>query len=99
MCFHSFFDHWMLRIGGCCWSGLRGPAILVVYYLLLGQVKMRLMPDFKRLTMMQSELEGDYRTAHSRLIANSEVCLKNNAFAWFIQRVNSFLEDVLSSIS
>lgn len=30
------------------------------------------MPDFKKLTMLQSELEGDYRTAHSRLITNSE---------------------------
>ena len=28
------------------------------------------MPDFKKLTMLQSELEGDYRTAHSRLITN-----------------------------
>jgi ABC-type uncharacterized transport system fused permease/ATPase subunit len=37
-----------------------------------GQIKLRLMPDFKKLTMLQSELEGDYRTAHSRLITNSE---------------------------
>jgi ATP-binding cassette subfamily D (ALD) long-chain fatty acid import protein len=31
-----------------------------------------LQPNFKRLTEQQSELEGNYRTAHSRLIANSE---------------------------
>jgi ATP-binding cassette subfamily D (ALD) protein 3 len=52
--------------------GARGPVIIAGYYLVLGQVKMRLMPDFKKLTMLQSELEGDYRTAHSRLITNSE---------------------------
>jgi ABC-type uncharacterized transport system fused permease/ATPase subunit len=31
-----------------------------------------LQPNFKRLTEQQSELEGNYRTSHSRLIANSE---------------------------
>lgn len=30
------------------------------------------MPNFKKLTEQQSELEGTYRTCHSRLIANSE---------------------------
>lgn len=52
--------------------GTRGPLMLVVYYLILGQIKMKLMPNFKKLTEVQSELEGNYRTCHSRLIANSE---------------------------
>ena len=47
--------------------------ILMTYYMALGQIKMRLMPNFKKMTEEQSELEGNYRTCHSRLIANSEV--------------------------
>eukprot|EP00455_Lapot_gusevi_P033107 TRINITY_DN3617_c0_g1_i2.p1 TRINITY_DN3617_c0_g1~~TRINITY_DN3617_c0_g1_i2.p1 ORF type:complete len:735 (-),score=339.57 TRINITY_DN3617_c0_g1_i2:93-2297(-) len=52
--------------------GVRGPMLLVLYYLVLGQVRMRLMPNFKKLTEKLSELEGEYRSAHSQLITNAE---------------------------
>uniref|UniRef100_A0A6B2KZP0 ABC transporter domain-containing protein n=1 Tax=Arcella intermedia TaxID=1963864 RepID=A0A6B2KZP0_9EUKA len=52
--------------------GFRGPIFLFFYYALSASFKRLLMPSFGRLTARASELEGDYRTAHQRLIANSE---------------------------
>jgi len=52
--------------------GIQGPLILFTYYGLAGFVKRYLMPSFGKLTARESELDGDYRTAHQRLITNAE---------------------------
>jgi len=52
--------------------GMRGPLILYGYYIISGALKRYLMPTFGKLTARESELEGDYRTAHQRLIFNAE---------------------------
>eukprot|EP01118_Nematostelium_gracile_P014803 TRINITY_DN5847_c0_g1_i4.p1 TRINITY_DN5847_c0_g1~~TRINITY_DN5847_c0_g1_i4.p1 ORF type:complete len:695 (-),score=231.46 TRINITY_DN5847_c0_g1_i4:90-2174(-) len=52
--------------------GWQGPALLFGYYAMAGFIKKFLLPSFGKLTAKESELEGDYRTAHQRLIVNAE---------------------------
>jgi len=52
--------------------GFRGPLLLYAYYVFSGILKRYIMPAFGRLTARESELEGDYRMAHQRLITNAE---------------------------
>jgi ABC-type multidrug transport system fused ATPase/permease subunit len=52
--------------------GWRGPAVLFGYFFLAAAVKVIVMPNFKELVKKKSELSGNYRTAHSRLIAHAE---------------------------
>jgi len=52
--------------------GWQGPAAMHGYFLFSAFVKKRLMPNLGRLVARESELEGFYRTAHNRLITNSE---------------------------
>jgi ATP-binding cassette subfamily D (ALD) protein 3 len=52
--------------------GPQGPALIFTYYFFNALVKRFLMPAFGKLTARESELEGDYRMAHQRLITNSE---------------------------
>eukprot|EP01119_Soliformovum_irregulare_P011257 TRINITY_DN2810_c0_g1_i1.p1 TRINITY_DN2810_c0_g1~~TRINITY_DN2810_c0_g1_i1.p1 ORF type:complete len:702 (-),score=151.29 TRINITY_DN2810_c0_g1_i1:24-2129(-) len=52
--------------------GFRGPIILITYYFIAATLKRFSMPSFGKLLGRQMELEGDYRTAHQRLISNAE---------------------------
>merc|ERR550537_462968 len=52
--------------------GARGPAIIIGYFALAVALKIAIMPDFKSMVKKRSELSGNYRTAHSRLITNAE---------------------------
>mmetsp|Transcript_14929 Transcript_14929/g.20864 ORF Transcript_14929/g.20864 Transcript_14929/m.20864 type:complete len:700 (-) Transcript_14929:69-2168(-) len=53
-------------------TGFTGPLMLFGYYFVSGLLKRFFMPAFGKLTARESELEGDYRTAHQRLITNAE---------------------------
>jgi len=53
-------------------TGWQGPAMMYAYFVVSGIIKKIIMPSFGKLTARESELEGNYRTAHQRLIANSE---------------------------
>jgi ABC-type uncharacterized transport system fused permease/ATPase subunit len=52
--------------------GARGPAIIIGYFALAVAAKIAIMPDFKGMVKKKSELAGNYRTAHARLINNAE---------------------------
>mmetsp|Transcript_24901 Transcript_24901/g.27710 ORF Transcript_24901/g.27710 Transcript_24901/m.27710 type:complete len:717 (+) Transcript_24901:36-2186(+) len=52
--------------------GAKGPMLIFAYFIASGLLKRVLMPPFGKLSARQSELEGDYRMAHQRLITNSE---------------------------
>lgn len=52
--------------------GWQGPACMHAYFVLSGWIKRAIMPSFGKLVALESELEGQYRTAHQRLITNSE---------------------------
>lgn len=52
--------------------GWQGPAVMHCYFLLSGIIKKKIMPNLGKLVARESELEGFYRTAHNRLITNSE---------------------------
>jgi len=53
-------------------TGWQGPAIIYTYFISTGIIKKYLMPSFGKMAQQESKLEGDYRNAHQRLIANSE---------------------------
>lgn len=42
------------------------------YFVLSGVIKRNIMPSFGKFVARESELEGYYRTAHQRIITNSE---------------------------
>jgi ATP-binding cassette subfamily D (ALD) protein 3 len=50
----------------------RGPMILYSYFLLSSLCKMVLDPNLGKLNAKESQLQGDFRSAHERLITNSE---------------------------
>jgi len=52
--------------------GWPGPAILYSYFAFSAFVKRVVMPSFGKLSARESELEGQYRSAHQRLITNNE---------------------------
>jgi len=52
--------------------GWGSPLLMFGYFIVSGFLKKLIMPPFGRLTAKQSELEGNYRTVHQRLIANAE---------------------------
>lgn len=52
--------------------GWPGPAILYSYFAFSAFIKRHVMPSFGRLSARESELEGQYRSAHQRLITNNE---------------------------
>jgi len=52
--------------------GAWGPTIMVGYFGLAIAVKVAIMPNFKELVKKRSELVGNYRTAHARLITHAE---------------------------
>jgi ATP-binding cassette subfamily D (ALD) protein 3 len=53
-------------------TGWQGPLIMYCYFIISGIIKKSIMPPLGKLTARESELEGNYRTAHQRLIVNSE---------------------------
>eukprot|EP01100_Stratorugosa_tubuloviscum_P000005 TRINITY_DN0_c1_g1_i3.p1 TRINITY_DN0_c1_g1~~TRINITY_DN0_c1_g1_i3.p1 ORF type:complete len:725 (-),score=331.19 TRINITY_DN0_c1_g1_i3:237-2411(-) len=53
-------------------TGWQGPAVMYGYFAFSGFLKKVIMPSFGRIIARESELEGTYRTAHQRLITNSE---------------------------
>eukprot|EP01114_Cavostelium_apophysatum_P013429 TRINITY_DN3254_c0_g1_i1.p1 TRINITY_DN3254_c0_g1~~TRINITY_DN3254_c0_g1_i1.p1 ORF type:complete len:733 (+),score=209.45 TRINITY_DN3254_c0_g1_i1:91-2289(+) len=53
-------------------TGWQGPAMMYSYFVVSGIIKKLIMPSFGRLAARESELEGNYRTAHQRLISNAE---------------------------
>jgi len=52
--------------------GWQGPLLMYSYFFISAVIKKKIMPSFGKLVAKESELEGYYRTAHQRLIANSE---------------------------
>eukprot|EP01125_Pyxidicula_operculata_P006519 TRINITY_DN2250_c0_g1_i1.p1 TRINITY_DN2250_c0_g1~~TRINITY_DN2250_c0_g1_i1.p1 ORF type:complete len:705 (-),score=132.60 TRINITY_DN2250_c0_g1_i1:110-2224(-) len=50
----------------------RGPFILYSYFLFSSLCKMLFTPPFGKLGAKESQLQGDFRSAHERLITNSE---------------------------
>ena len=52
--------------------GIYGPVVLAAYFALAVAAKLLCTPNFKRMVKRRSELVGNYRTAHSRLIAHAE---------------------------
>ncbi|EGC30265.1 ABC transporter D family protein [Dictyostelium purpureum] len=52
--------------------GWGSPLLMFGYFIVSGFLKKIIMPPFGRLTAKQSELEGNYRTVHQRLITNAE---------------------------
>jgi ABC-type uncharacterized transport system fused permease/ATPase subunit len=53
-------------------TGWQGVSIMYIYFFMSGFIKKNIMPSFGSLTAKESELEGYYRTAHQRIITNSE---------------------------
>lgn len=53
-------------------TGWQGVSIMYGYFFISGLLKRMIMPSFGKLIAKESELEGYYRTAHQRLITNSE---------------------------
>eukprot|EP01132_Coremiostelium_polycephalum_P005701 gene5701-7095_t len=53
-------------------QGWGSPLLMFSYFIVSGFLKKVIMPPFGRLTAKQSELEGNYRTVHQRLITNAE---------------------------
>eukprot|EP00667_Euglena_gracilis_P003393 EG_transcript_3397 len=52
--------------------GWQGPALMYTYYAISALIKKKVMPSFGRMAAKQSALDGLYRRAHTRLIANAE---------------------------
>ncbi|EFA80627.1 ABC transporter D family protein [Heterostelium album PN500] len=52
--------------------GWGSPLLMFGYFIISGSLKKLIMPPFGKLTAKQSELEGNYRTVHQRLITNAE---------------------------
>jgi len=74
--------------------GWQGPAIMYSYFVFSGVVKRFIMPGFGRMVAKLSELEGHYRTAHQRLLANSEEI----AFYDGSRKERGIINDALNSI-
>eukprot|EP00668_Euglena_longa_P015076 GGOE01019124.1.p1 GENE.GGOE01019124.1~~GGOE01019124.1.p1 ORF type:complete len:713 (+),score=229.44 GGOE01019124.1:53-2191(+) len=52
--------------------GWQGPALMYAYFAITALIKKKVMPSFGKMASEQSSLEGLYRRAHTRLIANAE---------------------------
>ena len=52
--------------------GWQGPACMYAYFAISALVKKKIMPSFGKMVAKESALEGKYRSAHTRLITNSE---------------------------
>ena len=52
--------------------GFQGPAMMYIYYIMSGFFLRRLLPNFARMTSKQQQLEGDFRTNHTRLLMHAE---------------------------
>lgn len=74
--------------------GWQGPAIMYGYFAFSGVIKRFIMPGFGKMVAKLSELEGYYRTAHQRLLANSEEI----AFYDGSRKERRIINDALSSI-
>lgn len=74
--------------------GWQGPAIMYGYFAFSAVIKRIIMPGFGRMVARLSELEGYYRTAHQRLLANSEEI----AFYDGSRKERKIINDALSSI-
>lgn len=74
--------------------GWQGPAIMYAYFVASGIVKRVIMPAFGKMVAKLSELEGYYRTAHQRLLANSEEI----AFYDGSKKERKIINDALDSI-
>jgi ATP-binding cassette subfamily D (ALD) protein 3 len=53
-------------------TGLKGPLMMYLYYVISGLLLRLIMPPFPKLISEQQKLEGDYRYVHSRLINYAE---------------------------
>lgn len=54
------------------YTGTSTPAIVIGYLILVGQILVQIRKPLTRLTVKQTQLEGQLRYVHSRLIANCE---------------------------
>lgn len=52
--------------------GRWGSLGLMINYILTGWILRRVMPGFGKLAAIEAKLEGDFRSAHARLITNAE---------------------------
>jgi len=74
--------------------GWQGPALMYAYFFLSSIIKRVLQPGLGRMVAHLSELEGYYRTAHQRLLANSEEI----AFYDGSRKERKIINDALESI-
>jgi len=59
------------------WLKLRGPLSMYFWFSFASWVCSLVVPSFGRLAIQSQELEGDFRSLHSRLISNSEMIAFN----------------------
>jgi len=75
--------------------GWQGPALMYLYFCISAAIKRVLQPGLGRMVATLSELEGYYRTAHQRLLANSEEI----AFYDGSRKERKIINDALAAIS
>ena len=79
--------------------GWQGPACMHLYFLFAAYIKKNVMPNLGKLVAAESALEGSYRTAHTRVITNSE------EIAFFVGSskekliINKLLNDIFVHVS
>lgn len=82
------------------WGGVSG---LFINYMLTGWILRQVTPAFGKLAAIEAKLEGDFRSAHSRIITNAEeiafyngapieASILNRAYLRLIRHVNSILK-------
>lgn len=82
------------------WGGVSG---LFLNYILTGWILRQVTPAFGKLAAIEAKLEGDFRSAHSRIITNAEeiafyngapieASILNRAYMRLIRHVNSILK-------
>ncbi|KAK4537442.1 hypothetical protein CDCA_CDCA12G3467 [Cyanidium caldarium] len=52
--------------------GIKGPVVMIGYFLITSAILRKLQPPFGKLTADEQRLEGDFRLCHSRLITHAE---------------------------
>eukprot|EP01006_Ploeotia_vitrea_P058788 TRINITY_DN70227_c0_g1_i1.p1 TRINITY_DN70227_c0_g1~~TRINITY_DN70227_c0_g1_i1.p1 ORF type:complete len:641 (-),score=66.41 TRINITY_DN70227_c0_g1_i1:125-2047(-) len=75
--------------------GWQGPTIMYAYFGVSAFIKRKIMPSFGAFVKKESELEGNYRTAHNRIITNAEEIAFYNGAA----KERSIVLELLDSIN
>jgi ATP-binding cassette subfamily D (ALD) protein 3 len=79
--------------------GWQGPACMHLYFAFSAFIKKRIMPNLGKLVARESELEGYYRTAHNRVITNSEEIAFYNGASKEKTIINNALHQIYEHVS